>query len=78
MYTGACVYAWGGDLPPGVLDAAARYAAAALDCGLGGDEIEEDLLDLFDGLLADVEALTGADGVTLDVVLLPHELEVLP
>lgn len=72
-YTGVRVYAWG-DLPPGVLDEAAGYASAALGCGLGGEEIADDLLGLYPGLLADVEALTGADGVTLDVVLMPRTL----
>lgn len=72
-YTGVCVYAWG-DLPPGVLDEAVGYASAALGCGLDGAEIADDLLGLYPGLLADVEALTGADGCTLDVVLLPRAL----
>lgn len=73
-YTGASAY--GDGLPPDVLAGAARYAAAALDCGLSADEIEDDLLDLYPDVLADVAAVTAADGVTLDVVLLPREMEV--
>lgn len=74
-YAGACAY--GDGLPPDVLAGAARYAAAALDCGLSAEEIEGDLLDLYPDVLADAAAVTGADGRTLDIVLLPLE-EVQP
>ena len=74
MYTGIHIYTHG-DLPVGVLAAMAKYAVAAMGCGLGADDIEDDLLGNWPELLADVAVVPNNSGATLTVVVLPHAME---